>query len=239
MVLLDQYIAGAHRQVWSRLIAAREHVRAKPLLDDAQAVVRETMTVVRSNIEMLIDGLAKHGFQFGSYPDGESVSGYDAPLVPPSDNVDDLIADIERLVGGPVPLSLAGFWRVVGSVSLVGYHPNWPDNTDPLWVESPDVTIAEYPDWLDRRNSDPEEPQFAAQIAPDVLHKDNVSGGLPYEIPLPNAAADAVLLNQGSNLHFVEYLRQALRWGGFPGYVDDPDAFPRWMGYLTERVRQF
>ena len=60
--------------------------------------------------------------------------------------------------------------------------------------------------------------RFEAGLAPDDLHKDNTSGGEPYSVGLPDAAADFVLLNERHGLHFVPYLRTAiLRWGGFPG----------------------
>jgi hypothetical protein len=237
--LLKRYLAGEHRQVWDELLSYGPRVRNATLIEEANLVLRETMTRVRHNIQRLIGGLERHGFEFGRYPDGEEVPGYDAPLVPPPANADELIREIERLAAGPVPLSLAGFWRYVGSVNLVGSHPAWPDNTDPLWVEMPGVTLAEYPDWLDRSNSDPDEPPFAAQIAPDVLHKDNVSGGLPYEIALPDPAADGLLLNGASDIYFVEYLRQALDWGGFPGFATDPDAMPEWLDRLSESVQRF
>ena len=59
--------------------------------------------------------------------------------------------------------------------------------------------------------------RFAA-LALDDLHKDNVSGGDPYGVRLPNPAADFPFLYERHNLPFVPYLRLAiLRWGGFPG----------------------
>jgi len=55
-------------------------------------------------------------------------------------------------------------------------------------------------------------------IAPDDLHKENVSGGDPYLIALPDGRADAIVLNARHNLPFVDYLRLCCRLGGFPGY---------------------
>lgn len=161
MDLLKRYLAGEHRQVWDELLSSGAQVRNAALIEEANLVLRETMVRIRHNIKLLISGLERDGFELGRYPDGEQVpAGYDAPLVPPPANVDEQIREIERLAAGPVPLSLAGFWRYVGSVNLVGSHPDWPDGTDPLWVEIPEATIAEYPEWLDRRNSNPDEPPF-------------------------------------------------------------------------------
>ena len=55
-------------------------------------------------------------------------------------------------------------------------------------------------------------------LAPDDLHKDNVSGGEPYGVGLPDPSADFPFFYESHNLLFVPYLRLAiLRWGGFPG----------------------
>lgn len=225
--------------MWDELLAHGDAVRNLPFRDDAEAVARETMLRVRRNVENLVAGLKRHGFEFGRYPDGEVVPGYAGPLVPPSKHVESELNEIESLVGGPLPLALVAFWRYVGSVNLVGAYPDWPDGSDPLWVDPPAATIDEFPNWLDRKAFDPDERAFGAQIAPDSLHKDNVSGGLPYEILLPNAAIDGELSNEGSGLYFVEYLRQALDWGGFPGFASDPDGMPAWLDKLSERVDRF
>ena len=60
--------------------------------------------------------------------------------------------------------------------------------------------------------------KWFAGLAPDDLHKDNVSGGDPYGLELPNPSADFPLMYERHNSLFVPYLRLAiLRWGGFPG----------------------
>jgi hypothetical protein len=54
-------------------------------------------------------------------------------------------------------------------------------------------------------------------IAPDNYHKNNVSGGPPYSIIVPNKAIDAKLENEWHTTTFVNYLRICFRHGGFPG----------------------
>jgi len=242
MHLLVRYQAGDCRAVWDELLARGAGVREPASLPEAEAVVRETMTRVRANVEAVIAGLKIHGFRFGVYPDGEPVPGYAGPLVPPAADVDSRIAELESLVNGPIPLSLAGFWRYVGAVALVGAHPEWPDPSsellsDPLWVEGPEASIAEVREKLEDREREDE--PLAAVIAPDALHKDNISGGEPYEIEIPSASADALLLHEGNDYYFVEYLRQALDWGGFPGFAGEPDAMPAWLDRLSEKVVRF
>jgi len=63
-------------------------------------------------------------------------------------------------------------------------------------------------------------PAFLAPLAPDSFHKEDVSGGAPYEIALPNPACDADVLNMERSFTFVAYLRHAFSWAGLPGYAE-------------------
>jgi hypothetical protein len=84
-----------------------------------------------------------------------------------------------------------------------------------LVICGPDAAISEL-DEMDQMIEDIG--HFEASLAPDALHKDNISGGASYAVELPNAAADFLFLNERHNLLFVAYLRLAiLRFGGFPG----------------------
>jgi hypothetical protein len=205
-----RYEAGDHHAVWGELIAAGDSVRGE-LQSEALEVVRLTMTRVRRNVERLVAELTSHGFQFGLYPDGEVVPAYPGPLLPPQPEDDATVRELETLTGGTVPLSIYGFWKWVGSVCLVGYAQGWPQYADPLWVEGPEASLIEFPDW------EADDEPFGIVIAPDVLHKDNISGGSPYDLAVPNAGIDGVLRNHASEYYFIDYLREALAWGGFPG----------------------
>ena len=79
-------------------------------------------------------------------------------------------------------------------------------------------------------------------LSPDILHKNNTSGGPAYKVLLPDARADTDLLDLQLYLPvpgrywdgirtaetFVQYLRRSLAWGGFPGWAFNelywPDA---------------
>ena len=56
------------------------------------------------------------------------------------------------------------------------------------------------------------------------MQKQGDSGGLPYSIAIPNLGADGDLLNEPLNTTFVNYLRVAFEWGGFPGWAGDDGA---------------
>jgi len=130
---------------------------------------------------------------------------------------------------GPLPLSIRAFYEIVGSVDLIGRHPSLAPQPgsvapDPLMVIG-----------LDEAASDEEE--GALILAPDDLHKSDISGGDPCEIAAPDAAADARVLNQRHDLLFVDYLRLCFRFGGFPGYegpIEIPPEIDRLRSGLIE-----
>jgi hypothetical protein len=120
-------------------------------------------------------------------------------------------ADSEELESeaGPLPLSLVAFWQEVGAIDLVGMHRSWTSGLDPLVVDPPEDPLSDLYE---------EEDGVFVCLAPDDLHKDNVSGGDPYGLHLPNPSADFLFMYERHDLLFVPYLRLAiLRWGGFPG----------------------
>lgn len=214
MDYLKRYHDGEYEQVWSDLQALGPTVRQEPHFTPAREVAAETMRRVRRNCQLLVSRLHSARYVFGVYPDGSRGYYTQGPLVPPSDRTRSDCADLEARVG-TLPLSLAAFWQEVGSVDFVGMHPSWPAGLDPLVVYPPEAALSD----LDSGEADEDiSPQFEATLAPDDLHKDNISGGLPYAIALPDPSADSVFLNERRGLLFVPYLRLAiLRWGGFPG----------------------
>jgi hypothetical protein len=90
------------------------------------------------------------------------------------------------------------------------------DQMDPLNVDPPSMYYLD--EWEDRRRgADPElADPFQLDLAPDYLHKGNISGGPPYGIVVPFAGADPMFANEEHSLPFVDYLRLCFRWGGFP-----------------------
>jgi hypothetical protein len=68
---------------------------------------------------------------------------------------------------------------------------------------------------------------FRMPISPPRNVKAAISAeGNHYVITLPSATLDAVIENEPHGLGFVDYLRLAFEWGGFPGYADMPDKAP-------------
>ncbi len=216
MNYLNRYLNGEHQQVWKELVALRSAVRRPQHIDQAQAVATETMRRVRTNCERIIARLQSSEYSFGVYPDGSRGYFSDGALISPSSQSLAHIATLEEHVG-TIPLSLSAFWREVGSVDLVGMHPNWPTLLDPLVVYPPEVALDDLESWRENEQETFSEP-FEVGLAPDSLHKDNISGGEPYSVRLPSRSADFIFRYERHRLHFVAYLRLAiLKWGGFPG----------------------
>jgi len=69
------------------------------------------------------------------------------------------------------------------------------------------------------------------ELAADVYHKDNVSGGPAYSLLITEEpAVDSVFINEPHETTFINYLRVCFDYGGFPGlaagdYPDDYEAF--------------
>lgn len=95
MTLLERYLAGEQAAVWSELHALGEEVRSRKLRADAEAVARETMRRARHNLQ------AAGAFH------------------PPPRRTPELLKQLERRVGGKLPLSLVAWWTLIGASS----HP--------------------------------------------------------------------------------------------------------------------
>jgi hypothetical protein len=59
------------------------------------------------------------------------------------------------------------------------------------------------------------EASFVLPLAPDRLHKENVSGGPPYGVVLPDGCVDGLFMGE-TTMPFVSYLNWVFRNGGFP-----------------------
>jgi hypothetical protein len=236
---LKRYKAGEHRQVWSELLSMGAAVRRPPLYAEAYAVALETMERVGENALILVPRLQSFGFEFGVYPDGAPFPGYRGAHVPPPAGIIERINTVENIVGA-IPLSLRAFWETVGSVNLIA-RPMGKETDDlaPLVVDSIDPVLDEYEEWLEFCCEDGDEETaadaFAISLAPDSLHKDNVSGGEPYSIAIPNPAIDAVVLKERHHTTLVEYLRICMAQGGFSG----PGELPVPIEELTRGLLLF
>ena len=192
--LFDRYVAGEHIEAWEALRALGPEVRRDPHAADALAVAYETMQRVERNVRTIVTRLGTLGYRFTT-PDGTRRAP-DSAHRPPGRAVRRHFARLEKATG-MLPISLRVFLEVVGSVDLVGeFGRDRGDDaaiaSDPLVVVPLDDLLAQVDAWDEREDS--------VIVAPDDLHKAGVSGGDPYEIGVPDEAADGVLLNERHGL---------------------------------------
>ena len=222
--LYDRYIAGEHKKVWTELIALGAAVREDPHAADALAVAYETMRRVDANIRTVTQRLQGMKYKFRTPKEAH---------VPPDKKTQKHILKFEKSMGD-IPLSLRAFYEVVGAVDWMGRHPAIsPDKSsvasDPLVVFPAEPALGEAEDG----------DYGAIPIAPDDLHKDDVSGGDPYELMFPDPRADGEVLNERHSLFFVDYLRLCLlEFGGFPGY-EGADSVLKEIATLREGLEPF
>jgi hypothetical protein len=243
---LERYLSGEYEVVWTELVGLGERVRDEPLFSDAWAVACETMRRVRHNVEALIPRLSALGYRFGDglFPDDpidvEALPG--PPHLPLAWDAAERIAALEELVG-PLPLSVRAFYHIVGSVNLVGWHPEWPNaySPDPLYIYPLHVQFDMWGDWLGRKAVAPEHAEGVANpvmltMAPDFDVKYGVEGDV-YEMQVPNRGIDGLLLGERHATSFVNYLRICCRWAGLPGLDRLSDASP-WASKLSALARE-
>ena len=182
------------------------------------APVKDPAEVLRSNVERITERLRRVG-----YPFDECLP----PWSPPSRDVAAQIACIEEAAEGPCPSSLRAFWTVVGEVNwkhaddaATGDAP-WAGvaiaEGDPLCIDGARTAWACVAEWLERRKTEHVEVvgPLEVELAPDHLHKANISGGAPYSIRMPSHLADPPFEHEEHALPFVDYLRLCFRNGGF------------------------
>jgi hypothetical protein len=223
--LLDRYLAGEHEAVWRDLLALGAAVREDPYAADALAVAYETMGRVEANVRTVSDRLVRFGF-----------TKSDAPLyASPSRSVDSQIRQLEQ-VAGTLPISLRAFYEIVGSADWIGNHAHLLPASRSLCTDP--FVVLPIETALEMANDFGDEGEKWILIAPDALHKANTNGGDPYQVEVPNAAADGILQFECHHLYFVEYLRLVFRFGGFPGF-EGFESPPRELAKLRADLRPF
>ncbi|MBI4956339.1 MAG: hypothetical protein HY908_30260, partial [Myxococcales bacterium] len=215
---LARYASGAHADVWRELGELGATVRHADLVDEARAVALATMERVRTNLERIAALLRKHGYELrqGKKAVGKRV------------DASKLLGQIEKTAGGAVPLSLAAFWQVVGSVDLsagpgvapLGSPFDGLQEEDPLVVCSATEALLDLK-LVERGNkglpaalTDP----MAFRLGPSANAKVDPEAGddAPPRVLLPDPGVDAAVRVAGGPAEdFVAYLRRAILRGGF------------------------
>jgi hypothetical protein len=228
--LLARYEAGQHEEVWREL--AKADALDEVWRAEAQLVAAETMRRVRRNAEQLVNALVSRGWP---------ISRSDAlPAVEP--DVEERLAELERLTGAPVPPALSAFWRIVGGIDLVPWGKDLPPtlpgdliHLDPLEVDGSRIVRYAVDEWRAEYEGIHREIALPIELAvsADNLHKEGVSGAGPYSIWVPSTDADPIVRDEPHALRFTEYLRRAFRNRGFL-LRHEPPVDAKAEAWLTE-----
>ncbi|SDC62754.1 hypothetical protein [Actinokineospora iranica] len=220
-----RYLHGEREAVWTELRALGPVPDA--LAEDVAAVADETMVRVSQHVARIAAALPEL--------DWVSSDRLVSPHQPPTEGDHALIDELVDKIGG-LPYALEACLRRVGEVWFAGdcdalyltYHQEPAPTTTAPGAEYPDPlclgnAYSLHLEWEER--DDPTE--FAFALAPDEYVKTNVEGGT-HDIDLPAQVADPVLRGVAGRpgITLVDYLRESVRWGGFPGYSFAPDLAP-------------
>lgn len=175
-----------------------------------RSLINARIDQIASALPALVTRLKQHGYEFAR----------PAFVLPgPEPNVNASIERIETEVGA-VPYALARFWQVVGSVDLCGTHVDWHgcEYPDPLVIDPASDAVAELQEFLDDRHERLRHDfPYVIPISADDYHKEDVSGGMWYNVDCPATADDPIINDERHRLSFLDYLELALSMGGFLG----------------------
>jgi hypothetical protein len=245
----ERYLAGEHRQVWLELNALGVGVRADQYAADARAVAYTTMSRVVKNVVTIIERLREIGYEFDVESGNQdkvipfgtarwnlmkdtAARERAAPLMPPERR----LADMIRLQqdAGTLPISLRTWFEIVGSVTLLGRHPVLSPGDGTLHPDP--LVIVPFSEVLRAWDASP--PEVGVDGQPFVAELAPCPRGQSYSIKLPAVGMDALLENERHGLSFVDYLRLALQWGGFPGFKNARST-PKEVEFLSKELLPF
>jgi hypothetical protein len=219
--MLARYEGGDHDAVWKALRRLGAGVREGASAEEAAAVARRTMERFAGTLTEIVARLQKGGYALADAKGAVRRAAPDAPKK---------IAALEKRLGGPLPLSLRAFYEVLDGVDLREDEGEGSDasspfegfgHLDPL-VIVPLATLAAEAKEAGAGGG----AEVGVYLAPTTAHKydpdDDVPDDRPLLAVLPDAGADARLRMQGAReRHLVDYLRAAVKGGGFLGVVRD------------------
>jgi hypothetical protein len=153
--------------------------------------------------------------------------------------------NVERLLGGPLPISLRAWSEAVAHVSFLGSHPILNPSTIAGFGAGAPYTqrdVAQIEQMGSRVTTAWPAPNVDESALPDPLVLSDVVAavrnfddpdlwdgdifligfGASYGIRVPDRSADLVFGDWKKGF-FVEYLRRVFAWGGFPGWERHPN----------------
>jgi hypothetical protein len=205
---------------------------------EIQQVLTETFHRVTYNLDIIYSELRKIDYAFKT----EYKFNFEKPLLRPLPGTDELLITVDNELRefGQLPYSLKVFYKIVGACNFGWDYEKQPkmfwECADPIQIAGLDDVVSEIStdDWKEYLREGLQEGDYKfphIQLAADYLHKDNISGGLPYSIQLTKEPCiDSLFLNESNETTFINYLRICMENCGFsriayPEHENDYDDF--------------
>ena len=244
--LFERYTAGEHAPVLGELAARGAEVWAPPLRADAWRVAQEVVDRAYWNLSLLARRLTEMGYEFAN-PTAVLV------LASPGDRA--RVADVEA-TQGRLPMILEAWYAKIGSVDFSQAEEQLAGSRSAeggvaglgmnavLVIHSPAAALRLQKELQREESETVEEGASHGSFFPIGGCASNCE---PRGGNLPSSRFDDVIYNDGGgDITFVDELRSAFRWGGFPfwrhkverpkkiqGTGPEPD-FARLLPKLTE-----
>lgn len=201
--------------------------------NQAMSFICQVFRKARQTLDSIVDELIKENYIF-AYPNEIRAN--------PDSTILEWAKELSEKHGIKIPLSVIAWMCEIGNVNLCGTNPKWEksgysfDGNNDVWYTDPIVfqltkedILSQYDEWLFHKEEYGinEIGPFRISISPDYLHKANISGGPSYEIFTDSLCFDTILINERRGTGVVNYLRNSLLWGGFPGFEYIFDDFVR------------
>jgi hypothetical protein len=225
----DRYRAGQHVVVWQELIALGAAVRQEPLLSEATTVCKEIVRRAEINLHILHRRLLDLGYEFAEPEAALKVAAEDAAR------------RVEEFEGefGTIPIVARIWYTTLESVNFCqadrqraylkgGFPPSGPDiyglGSHPvLYFQSLERSREQLKTLkAEHEHYAKEARELGHEYHPTEFGFHLFLGGWasncdPKGFALPCNGVDGVIFNDGGgDAYFVDELRKAFQWGGFP-----------------------
>jgi hypothetical protein len=220
--LIARYQAGETKQVYAEIQALGQDAFLPENFPAVEAVLIETFERVAHNLQVIYTALQATGYVFVA-----------RPLHPPLPGTEKLLQQLDDAVRdyGYVPLSLKYFYKIAGGVDFAWDYDaeaNIPWKlADPIQISSldelvPYVADADWREYMHECMDDENGGAAFLELSADDLHKDNISGGMPYSLRITAMPAiDSDFMFEPHQTTFINYLRICFEYCGFAGNPDE------------------
>lgn len=233
-----KYLDGNHIEVWKEICDIDYESQQEEIKQDIISVLIETTNRIEYNINLIFSHLIKSNYAFFNIKDNVF-------LPTNMDKIKKLDTVIFHF--GCIPLSLKYFYQRFTKINFINSWNISPHlkYSDPIFIDSIDNILNNINDgsWEENMSENQEngDPLYV-EISPDLYHKDNVSGDLPYGIEISTIRhVDGKILNTPyGDIYFIEYLRLCFERGGFPniqnGYNSRHNEFIEKIKYDLKQI---